>query len=515
MNIREHSARAMEDVNAGRLDAAVDRLMTMRSALADDEDRFVYGATCSNVGLHLSYAGRFDVARTWLREGADRLDAVEPVDPDDPDVLHARASAHLNLGAVEREIGAYAAADASLRQARSLFERIGDARGVGRALTDLGLLQNDDGRPDDARATLHRALDRLPADAASPVDRRYRAHARVGLGLVAERLNDEDAADAHYDAAKRIYDAVGDAADAATMCYNRASLARKRGNEARAATLYREALGIDREAGNAHEVVRDRCGLADALDATGEAESAFAAFLLAFEAAKRIGFDEGRAAAQLGLARFDVRHGRLRRAVLRLTDAVLRADRAGSTVHTAVAYTQRGDAHLRRAHWRRAVADYRAAARVEDRVQRRLTASADAMGYFDAGKASVYDRLVWVHAGPLGRPREAFAWAERGKSRVLRRELSVSTRLTSRSLPDDLRSDEQRLRQRLVRDPSEATRRALDATYDAMQEHDAEYVALRRGDEASVDAVRQWLAETPPALAPAPYDTDAESESDG
>jgi tetratricopeptide (TPR) repeat protein len=128
----------------------------------------------------------------------------------------ARAHALTNLGAAHGQLGRFRLAARHLRQALTLFQRVGDRSGQARVLTNLGVTETRLGRYRTAADHFERAI----AVNRQTGDRTGRARALSNLGIVQERLGRYLAAVDHLEQAVTLSRQLGDRAGEARAMAN-------------------------------------------------------------------------------------------------------------------------------------------------------------------------------------------------------------------------------------------------------------------------------------------------------
>jgi tetratricopeptide (TPR) repeat protein/transcriptional regulator with XRE-family HTH domain len=198
----------------------------------------------------LAARGHWDQS-TALHEGA--LAAARRAD----DRL-GQADAHAGLGFVQREMGDYPAAAASLARAMTIYADLGDRPGRAHALTELGFLDVLTGDYRAAEASYQQAL----ALARGAADRLGEAAALNHLGLVQQLTGDYLAATASQQEALALFRDHGNLHGQAYTLNDLGAVQHETGDHAAAAASQQQALGLFRDLG-------DRLGRARALNDLG------------------------------------------------------------------------------------------------------------------------------------------------------------------------------------------------------------------------------------------------------
>ncbi len=150
-----------------------------------------------------------------------------------------------NLGYLARRLGQWAQARAYYEQALAIRREVGDRRGEGVTLTNLGGLALDLEQTDEARhyyeqgLTIHREVGNRAMEGTTLGD----------LGYLARSLGQREQASAYYEQALTIFREVGYRAGEGTILNNLGALARSLGQTDEARRYYEQALLIVQEAG--------------------------------------------------------------------------------------------------------------------------------------------------------------------------------------------------------------------------------------------------------------------------
>lgn len=355
-------------VYAGAAGADYDALLDRTCAVGD--------AVC--VGWARCLRGELARLRGRLRAAEVDLDAAAGVEGD-PELA---ATAHAELGIVAHELGDLERAAAHHLSALDGFERLGDRRGVGRALGSVAITRHARGAADDARDAYEQALDML----GEVGDRRSWAIFTSNLGdlhLESGRLGE---AEACYEDARRTLAALGDARIAAAITGNlggvllaegevQAAIARRREavetltavGDHRLAAVFRGYLGLSRHVGGDREAAQaDYAAAEGVLAERGDRRHAgiFAAHRAAALAASGA-LDEAEAAleqAEAALAVLDEPAARAVPAIHRGHLHLARGDRAAAEACLTTGSDEGEDQRMARRLLRQALGDVEAPA---------------------------------------------------------------------------------------------------------------------------------------------------------
>jgi DNA-binding CsgD family transcriptional regulator len=157
-----------------------------------------------------------------------------------------RARALLGLGQFASRLGTTAPALAALEESLTLYRSLDDRHGIGRVLTVLGRVHEDEGR----YAIAEQFLTEAQACFAELGDVHCQGQTLYHLGIVAQGQGDLDLAMARYDAAQEPARAMADHFNLATTLWYQALIHCARGAFARAADAIDEALAMELALGN-------------------------------------------------------------------------------------------------------------------------------------------------------------------------------------------------------------------------------------------------------------------------
>ncbi|MFJ8112081.1 CHAT domain-containing protein [Streptomyces sp. NPDC096132] len=349
-----------------------------------------------------------------------------------PGASRAEALVLVDLASLQREEGDNAAAEGTLSRALALRDDPDDE--VLAALrVERGIVQKDLGRLSAAREDLEEGL-RL-AGRAGLVG--LVGHARTGLGLLAELLNDLKAAERHYRAARRAYRSIPDAENEAIIWHNLGALYDKQERVADALRCYRRALALDEALGSGVGVAHNLSAMASLLQIRGRGDEARGLHLRALELYAQAGHKRGAVSALVDLAIVARQAGEPVEEYLR--DALRLAEEVGDPRDVADVRFVWGDCHLVNGRMSDAFAQYLEAARAQSGL-RGLLSEQDALDYFDESRGDeVLDRLVRLSAD-AGNTRRALLCAEAAKGRELIRRLAGAATTTDGGVDGQLRA---------------------------------------------------------------------------
>jgi non-specific serine/threonine protein kinase len=228
------------------LQLGLDRLETEHDNLRLALDWAESGHGDSVAGLQIATAiWWFWQVRGHLREGRRRLSRLLAAAPA-TEALAIRARALRGAGALAREQGDYAAAEALHRESLAIRRELGDRSGIALVLGSLGAVAIERGNYDAARALEEEslAIQRELGDLLSV------AQVLNNLGEVAYYQGDYVTARARLEESVAIYRQLGNEWGVSMSVNNLGMVARAEGNLAEALTRLKEGLLIRRELGD-------------------------------------------------------------------------------------------------------------------------------------------------------------------------------------------------------------------------------------------------------------------------
>jgi tetratricopeptide (TPR) repeat protein len=213
-----------------------------------------------------------------------------------------QAWALTQLGVVQRRMGDYPAAAASLTQALQLFGDLGDRHGQARAVNDLSVVQRLTGDYPAAAASLTQAL-QLFGDLG---DRHGQASALRNLGVVRRRIGDYPAAANSLTQALQLFGDLGDRHGQARALDELGVVQQLTGDYPAATNNLTQALQLSRDVGDRHGQawVLNHLGVVQTV--TGAYSAAIASLTRALQLFRDLGERRGEAGAlnNLGELRF-------------------------------------------------------------------------------------------------------------------------------------------------------------------------------------------------------------------
>jgi predicted ATPase/class 3 adenylate cyclase len=196
-------------------------------------------------GLRLAAAlQRFWRARGYVAEGRERLARL--LARPDRSRSAARAAALHVAGLFASQHGDYVEARTLIAESLDISRELGDSRGIGWALIDLGIVTRYEGDHDAARSRLEESLG--PVREAG--DTAGLAAALGNLGLVARDQGDADVAERYLDESLALWRQVGDRVGVGWVLTALAMVARTRGKVDVAQAHIDESLAIWQEFGD-------------------------------------------------------------------------------------------------------------------------------------------------------------------------------------------------------------------------------------------------------------------------
>ncbi|MEZ4641804.1 MAG: tetratricopeptide repeat protein [Chloroflexota bacterium] len=232
---RLHAERARILNKLGMHETAVTFAQTALALHA--ADTAVFTVAHMQWGVALVGLGQFETAAAHLTQAQDSAQASH----DQPAVADVLRS----LVAVAAYQGDYAQARTYCLQALSVYEQIGDRRGLGGMHNNLGVIHRNLGDYAAAQHHYQQALTIVNEIG----DVRVESQIRNNLGIIARSQGDYAQARAHYEAALPLKRDVGDQQGEALALNNLANVAAELGDYASAQTHYQQALTMFRQMG--------------------------------------------------------------------------------------------------------------------------------------------------------------------------------------------------------------------------------------------------------------------------
>jgi len=196
-------------------------------------------------GLRLCVAlFRFWDMREHLTEGRARLEAILRL----AGSTHApeRARVAVFLGAMATAQGDFTSANRTLQHSLSLYEELGDQRGVGASLNALAVSARDRGEYASAESYFEKSLEYWRALS----DQLALARCLHNLANVLKVRGEFQRAQVALEEATGIFESLGDRSGAAWSINQQGDIERDQGNMTAARALYERALGVFRSAGD-------------------------------------------------------------------------------------------------------------------------------------------------------------------------------------------------------------------------------------------------------------------------
>ena len=376
----------------------------------------------NNLGLALDQAGDGLAARDTLRAARDLLTTAEGGE----DYL---AAVLRTLGGVEVELGDIDGAIATQRAALALARTCGDAEGVARARTDLGIALKDAGRLSEARDELTAALEMVGDHGFEQV----RAHALTALGLVAEKLHRPTQARERYAAALPLYEELADHGNAATVLYNLASLHDGTGEWDAAARLLDDAHARYLRAHDARGAADCRAALASIEIARGNPARARELHEEAAQLFRAGGYRRSLLNSLVDLAAIARDEECFADGERLLTQASQLAAEIGDPLELHDVELHWGDLSFTAGDEAAARAHYDRSAEIIRNEREKLTREDEALSFFGADRTDNIDRLITLSSGD---PADCVTWIERAKGQELLRRLDGTAVPHAPSWPD-------------------------------------------------------------------------------
>jgi tetratricopeptide (TPR) repeat protein len=239
----------------------------------------------------LQSLGRHDEARAAFREMLERSFRLD---------LRAKGgAAHARIGRLNRETGKLDDAERHLNAALTLFEQVGDDRGIASTVDDLGKLSW-------LRGDYAKALEfgqRSLAMRRKIGDRRSIALSLNNLGLVFQDSGQFKKALASFEQALEIRREIGDLVGVSQTLNNLGTVAQDSREDARALSLFTEAYETAKETGDRNRIAIMLTNIGETHNRLGAHDKAVAFLKQAEELADELGDKIGLAEALRGLGK--------------------------------------------------------------------------------------------------------------------------------------------------------------------------------------------------------------------
>ncbi len=251
-------------------------LENVRSA-ADWAERDAPPEQCARICLVLGmFLQRRGFQREALRRIQSGLEAVRRSANEQPrlyaELLRERAGLHLDQSE-------YVEAYRQAKEARGLLGEIGEPGAMADAENLIGLAANGLGLFDEARRSLTTALRQF--EEAGDAMGVARIHSNLGVVEYTDSQGDPQASEHHWRQSLRFYRGNGYQRGVAEVLTNLGALAQRQGTLARAWTSYHEALQIERELHHPFGIGRALSNLGEVAELSGEAQRAYRLFAAA------------------------------------------------------------------------------------------------------------------------------------------------------------------------------------------------------------------------------------------
>jgi CHAT domain-containing protein/lipopolysaccharide biosynthesis regulator YciM len=358
-----------------------------------------------------------------------------------------------SIGGVYSELGDYEQARDYFRRSLQLYEEAKRPLGRAEALSAIGNSYRRQGNYARALDYLHQGLKLFE----EPGRKFGLADALTELGDLYLLQGDENLALEFYQRSQTLFEELGGKDKLAALVGRRGTLQQRRGNYQQALAAHEQSLALYRATGN-------KSGMAEALASLGDAhlllkqpERALASYRESQTLFEEMGNRNGVAQSRTGIARVEQARGNHPEALSAAERAQALADKTGNLEllwqtddvigRSRLALKQTAPARQ---------AFERAAASIE--MMRAQAASGElARRYFLEHRLAPYHSLIELQVGQ-GRPREALAWAERSKARVLLDVMQSGRADARRSMTAAEQQQERGLRAEIISLNTQVTR---------------------------------------------------------
>ncbi|MCP2243870.1 tetratricopeptide repeat protein [Lentzea aerocolonigenes] len=240
------------------------------------------GTTNGQLGRYRTAADQFEQALVLFRQTGD---------------LAGQARAQGNLGNIEQLLGRYQRAAEHYEQVQALFRQAGDRTGEAYTLSNLGTVEGQLGRYDSAAEHLQQALDLFRAAG----DRAGESYMLIGLGGIEVLLGRYGPAADHLQQALVLCRQVGNRAGEGWTLDSLGKLHTQLGEVPQALERHQQALDLFRETGDQPGEAWALNGLGEVANATGRPAWALAHHEAALTIATDLGTSDQQARAHAGL----------------------------------------------------------------------------------------------------------------------------------------------------------------------------------------------------------------------
>jgi len=349
------------------------------------------------------------------------------------------------LGEIWQARGDVAQAQNFFNKALKLYRQIGSTQGKARQLGNLGHLQYCLGNLEAARDYFQQSL-----------EQHRQAGYKLGeagdlgsLALVYEDLGNWEKAFHYHQEAYRLDETIGYLEGQATDLGNLGGLYFRVGKLNEARQCHERALTLHRALGQVRGEAKDLGNLALVAYKTGDLERARQYGEMALACQQQLRSPEGEAGQMLNLAALSQTMGNLE-AALDLQNRALEIIRHLSNPDLlARALAGRGETWTLHGDVAKTYGDFKEAIAIIDDIRGRLLADEYKTGFLRGGKMSLYGRMVKLLWYDLKHPGEAFAYAERARSRALLDLLAISLLRPHEKVESSLLAEEQETAQKM------------------------------------------------------------------
>jgi len=330
-----------------------------------------------------------------------------------------RAEVELMRTAMFSRISDWSAAEVSAREAVELAHRSRDPYLVARALSTLGTRRRSTSRYDEAVPWYEQSL----AVSDQNGFRFISAIGRHNLGICYFRIGDYDKALDLFSRADREYAEVGDLVGQGKVSGDIGNVYLRRGEFARAISVYRKALDRARQSNDADDMARWQNNLAGASIESGELDSAEASIREVLALREKNQNEQGTVWALLNSARIAAGRSRFDEAERVYGQTIESAGKLGMNDAVLQARSRLGSLFLQRGDSGKAEAEFRTIASQSDSRRTRLSRTEWKLTYQSSVIPFYQDYVEFLMS--RGRTAEALEIAESCRARVLMEKLGL------------------------------------------------------------------------------------------
>jgi CHAT domain-containing protein/Tfp pilus assembly protein PilF len=445
--------------NQGDFQGALGKLQRALPLLRGVNDQVGEAAALGSIGAIYAAMGQQEQALVYLEQALLITRQVGD--------RRGEALALSNIGSIYYFLGDYSKALRYSEQALEIQIEIDDRDSEATTLVNMGGIYYETDQFQPALTYFQQALPLLRQAG----DRPNEANALGHVGLVYQALNQSPQAQSYFQQALDIYRKVGARHGEAQALSNIASIFLDLDQPEQALEYFQQALTIFREIG-------DRWAEASMLDNIGvtygrldQGQKALAYYEEALQLRRAIGDRAGEASTLNNLGTLHMELGQPRQAIEYFQLALPLVRDIGDRQGEAITLDNMGISHLDLGQQAQALAQFRQSIEIVEAIRGDMSIEELKSGFADR-YAGAYQEIVLLLI-EMGRPEEAFAYAERARARAFLDQLA-NVRIDPRQGADPvLMQDEQRL----VGEIADLERRVRELTSQPTNSQTSDFIA--------------------------------------